>query len=176
MPRACGDVLEIGAGAGVNFRRYERGRVNRVYALEPNRGMLRRAERERQRAQVAIEFLDLPGERIPLAEASVDTVVSTLVFCTIPDVVEAIRGIRRVLRPGGRLIFLEHGLAPDADVERWQRRAEPLWGCVFGGCHLTREMPALLGEGGFRAGQMEPGYVAPFPKMASYCWWGEMVR
>src|SRR5579875_2339839 len=149
VPLASGDVLEIGAGTGVNFRLYEPSRVNRIYALEPNPGMLRRAAEERRRSQVPIEFIDLPGEQIPLAEASVDTVVSTLTFCTIPDVAEAIRGIRRVLRPGGRLIFLEHGLAPDAEVVRWQRRMEPLWGRAFDGCHLTRDLPALLGQGGF---------------------------
>ncbi|GGA77916.1 methyltransferase [Edaphobacter acidisoli] len=175
VPLATGDVLEIGAGSGVNFAHYDTSRVNKVYALEPNRGMLRRAEEQRRRVQVEIEFLDLPGERIPLADESVDTVVSTLTFCTIPGVVEAIRGIRRVLRPGGRLIFFEHGLSPDAEVERWQRRLDRVWGCAFGGCHLTRDMPLLIEQGGLRIEKMEQGYIAPFPKTPSYCWWGEAV-
>lgn len=170
VPLAFGDVLEVGSGAGVNFAYYDGSRVNKLYALEPNRGMRRRAEEQRRNAE--IEFLDLPGERIPLADASVDTVVSTLTFCTIPGVVEAIQGIRRVLRPGGKLIFLEHGLAPDVEVRRWQMRLNPLWGRAFGGCHLTRDMPALIESGGFRIEQMEQGYLAPFPKTPSYCWWG----
>ena len=176
VPLASGDVLEIGAGAGVNFGLYDRTRVSKVYALEPTRGLLRRAEEERCRAPVEIEFLDLPGERIPLADASVDTVVSTMTFCTIPGLVEALQGIRRVLRPGGRLIFLEHGLAPDADVVRWQRRLDTVWGYAFGGCHLTRDVPALIRGAGFTIGQMQQGYVAPFPKTPSYCWWGEAMR
>ena len=89
--------------------------------------MLRRTEEQRRRAQLDIEFIDLPGERIPLAEASVDTVLSTFTLCTIPGVVEAIQGVRRVLKPTGRLIFFEHGLSPDLSVRRWQRRSEPLF-------------------------------------------------
>jgi ubiquinone/menaquinone biosynthesis C-methylase UbiE len=97
-------------------------RVSKVFALEPNPGMLRLAERERHRTQLDITFLELPGERIPLADASVDTVVSTFTLCTIPGVVEALRGVRRVLKPSGKLIFFEHGRAPDPRIRRWQQR------------------------------------------------------
>jgi len=90
----------------VNFPHYDAARVQRVYALEPNKGMLRRAEKERSKARLQIEFLDLPGERIPLSDASVDTVVSTFTLCTIPGVVEALQGLRRVLKPGGKFISL----------------------------------------------------------------------
>lgn len=175
VPQAFGDVLEVGSGAGVNFAYYDHSRVNKLFALEPNRGMRRRAEEQRRIAQIEIEFLDLPGERIPLADASVDTVVSTLTLCTIPGVVEALQGIRRVLRPDGKLIFLEHGLAPDAEVVRWQRRLDSLWGRAFGGCHLTRNVPSLIEDGCFRIERMEQGYIAPFPRTPSYCWWGEAV-
>jgi ubiquinone/menaquinone biosynthesis C-methylase UbiE len=118
IPLAQGKVLEIGVGPGVNFTHYDPARVNKVYALEPNPGMLRRAEEQRRRTQVDIEFVDLPGEHIPLADASVDTVVSTFTLCTIPGVVDAIQGVRRVLKPGGKLIFFEHGLSPDPPVQR----------------------------------------------------------
>ena len=120
VPLAQGTVLEIGVGPGVNFAHYDPGRVSKLYALEPNPGMIRLAVRERRRTELDVEFLDLPGERIPLDDGSVDTVVSTFTLCTIPGVVEAIRGIARVLRPGGRLIFLEHGRSPDLRVRRWQ--------------------------------------------------------
>src|SRR6266702_1568484 len=126
VPLARGKVLEIGVGPGVNFSHYDPGRVSKIYALEPNPGMIRLAVRERRRTELDVEFLDLPGERIPLDDGSVDTVVSTFTLCTIPGVVEAIRGIGRVLKPGGRFIFFEHGLSRDPQVQRWQARWEPM--------------------------------------------------
>jgi SAM-dependent methyltransferase len=175
VPLAHGDVLEIGVGPGTNFVHYDCARVSRVYALEPNPGMLRRAEEERRRTQLNVEFLDLPGERIPLADASVDTVVSTFTLCTIPGVVEAIQGIGRVLKPGGKFIFFEHGRSPDPRVQRWQERSEPLFRWAFEGCHVTRDIPSLIGKGGFNIEQMDAGYLASFPKSGSYCWWGVAV-
>ena len=172
VSQADGNVLEIGAGAGVNFAHYDRKKVERVYALEPNPGMLRRARCEPSRTKLEVEFLDLPGEQIPLPDQSVDTVLSTFTLCTIPGILEAMRGIARVLKPGGKLIFFEHGLSPDDDVQRWQRRNEPFFQWVFDGCHLTRNIPSLLNSGGFRMQQMNAGYLAPFPKFPSYCWWG----
>jgi SAM-dependent methyltransferase len=172
VPLAQGSVLEIGVGPGVNFTHYDPARVTNVYALEPNPGMLRRAEEQQRQTEVKIEFLDLPGERIPLADASVDTVVSTFTLCTIPGVVEAIQGVRRVLKPGGKLIFFEHGLSPDPAIRRWQKRSEPLFRWAFEGCHVTRDIPALIGKGGFDIEQIDAGYLSPFPKSGSYCWWG----
>src|SRR5262245_3626724 len=112
LPAARGTVLEIGVGPGVNFAHYDPDKVSKLYALEPNPGMVRLAEQQRRRTKLDVEFLGLPGERIPLADATVDTVVSTFTFCTIPGVVAAIQGIARVLRPGGRLIFLSTGCRP----------------------------------------------------------------
>ena len=175
VPLAQGIVLEIGVGPGVNFVHYDPAKVNKVYALEPNPGMLRRAEEQRRRAQLDIEFLDLPGERIPLADASVDTVVSTFTLCTIPGVAEAIEGLRRVLKPGGKLIFFEHGLSPDPPVRRWQKRSEPLFRWAFEGCHVTRDIPSLIGKGYFNIEQVDAGYLSPFPKSGSYYWWGVAV-
>ena len=164
VPLAQGSVLEIGVGPGVNFTHYDPARVTNVYALEPNPGMLRRAEEQQRQTEVKIEFLDLPGERIPLADASVDTVVSTFTLCTIPGVVEAIQGVRRVLKPGGKLIFFEHGLSPDPAIQRWQKRSEPLFRWAFEGCHVTRDIPALIGKGGFDIDQIDARYISPFPK------------
>lgn len=175
VPLAQGSVLEIGVGPGVNFTHYDPARVSKVYALEPNPGMLRRAEEQRRRTQVEIEFLELPVERIPLGDASVDTVVSTFTLCTIPGVVEAIRSVRRVLKPGGTLFFFEHGLSPDPPVRRWQKRLEPLFRWAFEGCHVTRDIPSLIGKVGFNIEQMDAGYLSPFPKSGSYCWWGTAV-
>jgi len=175
LPLAEGCVLEIGVGPGVNFVHYDPEKVNKVYALEPNSGMLRRAEGQRRKTKLDVEFLDLPGESIPLADASVDTAVSTFSLCTIPGVVEAIAGISRILKPGGKFIFFEHGLSPEASVQKWQKRTEPLFRWAFEGCHVTRDIPDLVRRGGFVIDRMEEGYVSPFPKSGSYCWWGVAV-
>jgi ubiquinone/menaquinone biosynthesis C-methylase UbiE len=164
LPLAEGDVLEIGVGPGMNFTLYDPARVNKVYALEPNPGMLRRAQEKRRYSKLDIGFVDLPGERIPLRGASVDTVVSTFTLCTIPGVVEAIQGINRVLKRGGKFIFFEHGRSPDPQVQRWQRRSEPLFRWAFEGCHVTRDIPSLIRKGGFQIREIEEGYLAPFPK------------
>ena len=164
IPLAKGVVLEIGVGPGVNFVHYDPVRVSRVYALEPNPGMIRLAEKQRRQTDLKIEFLDLPGERIPLEDRSVDTAVSTFTLCTIPGVVDAIRGIGRVLRPGGKFIFFEHGLSPDPRVQRWQKRSEPIPHWLFEGCHVTRDIPSLIANGGFQIDQIEMAYLAPFPK------------
>src|SRR5438477_1387465 len=171
IPIAQGDVLEIGVGPGVNFPLYDSAKVKKVYALEPNPGMFRRADEQRRKTSLSVDFIELPGERIPLPDASVDTVVSTFTLCTIPGVLDAIQGVGRVLRPDGKFIFFEHGLSPDAAVRRWQERTEPFFQWLFEGCHVTRDIPALIQEGGFKIGQMDTGYLAPFAKCGSYGMW-----
>ena len=173
--RAEGNVLEIGVGPGVNFVHYDPERVSKIYALEPNRRMVELAQRQRRRTQLDVEFLGLPGEAIPLADNTVDTVVSTFTLCTIPGVLEALRGVERVLKPGGKLIFFEHGLSPEPRVRRWQERSEPLTRWLFEGCHVTRDIPSLLEQSGFRTERMETAYLAKFPKAWTYCWWGTAV-
>lgn len=175
IPLAQGQVLEIGAGSGVNFIYYDPARVSNVYALEPNPGMIRLAERQRRRTDLDVEFLDLPGERIPLEDGTVDTVVSTFTLCTIPGVVEAIRGIRRVLRPGGKLIFFELGLSPDPQVRRWQEWWEPIHHRLFEGLYLTRDIPSLITQGGFQKEQLDTAHLARFPKSWAYCCWGTAI-
>jgi len=175
IPQAQGIVLEIGAGSGANFTHYDSAKVTKLYALEPNPGMIQFAERKRHGTGLDIEYLDLPGERIPLEDGTMDTVVSTFTLCTIAGIEEAIRGIGRVLKPNGKLIFFELGLSPDPAVERWQRRLEPIHHRLFQGLYLTRDIPALLKEGGFQIEQNRAGYLTPFPKSSSYCWWGTAV-
>jgi ubiquinone/menaquinone biosynthesis C-methylase UbiE len=172
IPLAEGNVLEIGVGAGANFVHYDPTKVIKLYALEPNLGMIRLAERQQRRTKLNIEYLDLPGERIPLEDKTVDTVVSTFTLCTIPDIATAIRGIARVLRRDGRLIFFELGRSADLKVQQRQRQLEPICHWLFQGLYLTRDIPSLLMDGGFQIKQMEKGYVAQFPKSLSYCWWG----
>ena len=172
IPLAEGNILEIGVGSGANFIHYDPTKVSKLYALEPNLGMIRLAEKQQRRTKLNIEYLDLPGERIPLEDKTVDAVVSTFTLCTIPDIATAIRGIARVLRPEGQLIFFELGLSPDPKVQHRQRQLEPICHWLFQGLYLTRDVPSLLMQGGFQIKKMEKGYVAQFPKSLSYCWWG----
>jgi ubiquinone/menaquinone biosynthesis C-methylase UbiE len=176
IPLANGNVLEIGAGSGANFPHYDPTRIGLLYALEPNLGMIRRAQKKQRQTRLNIQYLDLPGERIPLEEETVDTIVSTFTLCTIPDVATAIRGLARVLKPEGRLIFFELGRSPDPAVGSWQKRLEPLCHWLFQGLYLRRDIPSLLEESGFEIEQKSQGYIAQFPKSLSYCWWGSAVR
>ncbi len=172
IPLAEGNVLEIGAGSGANFIHYDSARVTKLYALEPNPGMIRLAEPQKHRTKLKIEFLGLPGERIPLEAGSIDTVVSTFTLCTIANIMDALREVARVLKPDGRVLFFELGLSPDHRVQRWQRILEPIHHWLFQGLYLTRDIPALIREAGFQIEQMEKGYLASFPKSSSYAWWG----
>ena len=176
VPLAQGTVLEIGVGSGANFAYYDREKVTMLYALEPNPGMLHLAEVERRRTKLNVQFLDLPGERIPLHDGTVDTVVSTFTLCTIPAVAEAIRGIARVLKPRGRLIFLENSVAADPRVRRWQKRWEPIHRWVFEGLYLTRDIPSLIAAGGFQIDEMRSLYLTRFPKSWTSCCCGTALR
>jgi ubiquinone/menaquinone biosynthesis C-methylase UbiE len=176
IPFAQGKVLEIGAGSGANFPEYDSRRVSKLYALEPNPGMIRLAKRRKSRTKLNIEFLDLPGEQIPLEDETIDTVVSTFTLCTIANLVEAMKGVARVLRPDGQLIFFELGLAPEAGVRRWQERLEPICRWLFQGLYLTRDIPSIIRRARFQINKMESGYIAQFPKSLSYCWWGAATK
>ena len=174
VPRAEGEVLEVGMGSGLNLPFYDRAKVRKVWGLEPSAGMRKLARRNRGGADLALEMIDLPGEEIPLGTDSIDTVLLTYTLCTIPDALLALRGMRRVLRPGGRLLFCEHGLAPDPDVASWQNRINPAWRVVAGGCNLNRDIPALLGSAGFRILDEERMYV-PGVRALNYNYWGSAV-
>jgi ubiquinone/menaquinone biosynthesis C-methylase UbiE len=175
IPLARGTVLDIGIGSGANFPHYDPARVSKLYAPEPNSAMIRLAERRLQQTKLNVEFIDLPGERLPLEDRAVDMVVSTFTLCRIPGIAEAIRGLGRVLRPGGKLIFFELGLSPDEAVTQWQRRLESLHHWLFQGLYLTRDIPSLIRDSGFQIEEMETGYLASFPKSSSYCWWGTAI-
>jgi ubiquinone/menaquinone biosynthesis C-methylase UbiE len=174
VPAASGRVLEIGFGSGLNLPFYDRAQVQRLWALEPTEEMWSLAREAATRAPYPVEFLRAPAEEIPLATATVDTVVITYTLCTIPDAAKALAQVVRVLRPDGCLLFCEHGLAPDEGIRKWQRRMNPLWKRVSGGCHLDRDVPALLRDGGFRLVESETMYI-PGWKPASFNYWGRAV-
>jgi ubiquinone/menaquinone biosynthesis C-methylase UbiE len=172
IPLASGRVLEVGMGTGHNLRWYDPERIDRVIGLDPAEEMLDRARRRSEAAPFPVEHLALEGERIPLDAASVDTVVVTFTLCSIPDVETALAGMRRVLKPEGRLLFCEHGRAPQASTAYWQDRVTPAWRRVFGGCHLNRDIPALLDAGGFAVERLDTGWIAGSPAIAGFCYRG----
>lgn len=174
VPRARGRVLEVGIGTGLNMRFYDRSRVSAIVGLDPALRMHRLARRRIARSGLSVELLGLSAEAIPAPEASFDTVVLTYTLCSIPEPVRALAEMRRVLRPGGSLLFCEHGRAPEPGVRRWQERLQPWWGPIAGGCQLGRDIPALLAAAGFACPDLETGYV-PGPRFAAYNYWGRAV-
>ena len=174
VPLAEGDVLEIGIGSGLNLPYYDKRKVRKIFGLEPSEGMRKKARSVVADTRLDVEFIDLPGEQIPLADNSVDTVLITYSLCTIPDAVSALEGMRRVLKPGGRLIYCEHGTAPDESVRRWQDRIDPVWSRFAGGCHINRDIPAIVTAGGFDITDDERRYI-PGPRIVSYNYWGTAV-
>lgn len=171
VPSASGRVLEVGIGSGLNLPFYDPDRVERLIGLDPSKEMTRMATRAADGTPLHLELLSADGEEIPLEDGAVDTVVTTYTLCTIPEVVGALREMARVLRPGGQLLFCEHGIAPDPRPRRWQRRVAPLWRRLGGGCHLDRDMPALLREGGFKVTDLETMYL-PGWWLAAFNYWG----
>lgn len=171
VPLAGGEVLEIGVGSGLNLPFYDPTRVKKLWGLEPSAEMRRLAQRAVRSLSFEFEFIDLPGEEIPLDASSVDTVLVTYTLCTIPETETALRGMARVLRPGGRLIFCEHGAAPDAGVRRWQDRVNPVWRRLSGGCELNRVIPELIRSAGFEIEALETMYL-PGWRPATFNYWG----
>ena len=175
VPSASGRVLEIGCGLGTNFGLYDPEKVERLFALEPTEGMVTRAKktlRDIPTLQDRTEFMVTGAEAIPLEDNSVDTAIITFVLCTISDWQSALAEVRRVLVPGGKILFSEHGLAPDVGVAKWQRRIEPVWKRLAGGCHLTRDTGALLTSSGFALDKVETMYLPSTPKIAGFVSWG----
>jgi ubiquinone/menaquinone biosynthesis C-methylase UbiE len=159
IPRAHGDVLEIGIGSGLNLASYDPARVTRVTGIDPSRGLRARARPRVADAPVPVELADAAAEALPYADRSFDSVVLTYTLCSVDDPARALAEIRRVLRPGGELIFIEHGLAPDRRTEAWQHRLTPVWKRIGGNCHLDRDIARLVREAGFAFDELETSYV-----------------
>jgi ubiquinone/menaquinone biosynthesis C-methylase UbiE len=174
VPLAQGRVLEIGIGTGLNLEHYDKARIAKIVGLDPGLEMHPQARRRSRRAGLEVELVGLSAEKIPYDDRSFDTVLVTYALCTIADPGAALKEMRRVLKPGGRLIFCEHGLAPDAAVRRWQGRLTPLWAKVAGGCHLDRDIPRLLKDAGFQSADMQQMYL-PGPRPLTYNYWGTAV-
>ena len=170
-----GEVVEVGFGTGLNAPYYPAA-VTRVLAVEPSMLCMRLAEPRMARTSVPIELAGLTGERLDLPSEESDVVLSTWTLCTIPDIGAALAELRRVVKPGGELHFVEHGHAPDPNVARWQRRIEPVHKRVAGGCHLTRKIPELLEQAGFEIEELDSYYSEGEPKPFGYTFEGRAIK
>jgi ubiquinone/menaquinone biosynthesis C-methylase UbiE len=167
---ADGRVLEIGVGSGLNLPFY-RPSVAELVALEPAPRLVDMARGASRASTIPITFVEASAEAIPLDAQCVDTVVTTWTLCSIPQAATALAEMRRVLRPGGKLLFVEHGRSPDASVRRWQDRLTPIWRSCCGGCHLNRPIAAMIEQAGFHIDRIETGYI-PGPRPMTFMYEG----
>ena len=168
VPQASGVVLEIGIGPGLNLPLYDPDRVTRVIGVDPIAGFLKLGWERHRRSPVPLEIIQAPAENLPLEDASVDTAVITYTLCSVQDPAEALREVRRVLKPNGRVLFLEHGLSSDAGVATWQHRLNPIWRRLAVGCNLTRPVQKLLDEAGFTIRRIEHYYLDGAPRPVGF--------
>ena len=176
VPHAEGVVLEIGIGSGLNLPYYRGDKVTRIIGLDPSPELNAMAEKTAAELGLSVEFILASAESIDLPDDHVDTVLVTYTLCTIPDAVRAVKEMRRVLKPEGKILFCEHGLAPDETVAKWQDRIDPLWGRIAGGCHLNRDIPKLIRSAGLSIETMDEMYLPSTPKFAGYNYWGSCSK
>ena len=174
VPFAEGKVLEIGIGSGLNLPFYLPENVQHVWGLDPSPEMLELTRKNTGKLGFGLELIEAHAENIPLDDGTVDTALVTYTLCTVHEAIPALHEIKRVLKHEGRLIFCEHGRAPDESVRRWQERLNPAWKRFSGGCNLNRDIPSLISEAGFNIQNMETTYL-PAWKPASFNYWGTAV-
>jgi len=172
VPYAKGIVLDIGIGSGLNIPFYNKSNINHLYGLDPSPELLETAMKVAKTHELEIEFLECGAESIPLADNSIDTIVITYTMCTIPDISLSNAEMFRVLKPNGKLLFCEHGIAPDESVAKWQKIINPVWNKIAGGCNLNRDIPRLIKSSGLKISEIEEMYLPSTPKFAGYNYWG----
>ena len=171
LSEVAGTVLEVGIGSGLNLPHYTSA-VTRIVGVDPSGASARLARKRVAASPVPVEMVGLSAEKLPVADGSFDAVVSTFTMCTIPDVASALREMRRALRPGGRLHFVEHGLSDDPAVVRWQDRLNSFQQTVCGGCNLNRRISDLIAQAGFEIERLENGYLKGVPRFGGYFYRG----
>ncbi|MFM7404972.1 MAG: class I SAM-dependent methyltransferase [Erythrobacter sp.] len=172
VPRARGAVFELGCGGGINHAFYDPQAITSYAGIDPHPGLLEGALAAAQAKGWAADIRQGSGEAIPFDDASFDCVVCTFTLCSVEDPAQVMSELRRILRPGGEALFLEHGRAPDASVHRWQQRIEPVWKRLAGGCHLTRPISSALAGSGFAVESLGEGYTPQAPRFAGWMEWG----
>jgi ubiquinone/menaquinone biosynthesis C-methylase UbiE len=171
VPAASGRVLEVGIGSGLNLPFYGAS-VGEIVGIEPSPKLLKMTRRAAERTSTPLKLIEGTAETIPIDDKIIDTVVTTWTMCSISAIDRALQEMRRVLKPGGRLLFVEHGRAPQPGVRWWQDHLTPAWKRFSGGCHLNRPIPELIQDAGFRIEHLETGYMRPGPKPMTFMYEG----
>ena len=175
VPLAEGKVLEIGIGSGLNLPFYDKTKVDDIWGLDPSEELSEMARAVAIQEGMEVNFISSGAEEIPLPDDHFDSVLITYTMCTIPEVIRANTEIRRVLKNQGKMIFCEHGAAPDDNIRKWQKRINPFWGKIAGGCNIDRNIPSLIQDSGFDIIEIEEMYLPNTPKIAGYNFWGYAV-
>ena len=175
VPLAEGKVLEIGIGSGLNLPFYDKAKIVEIWGLDPSEELSEMAKQVADEESMEVKFISSGAEDIPLPDNYFDCVLVTYTMCTIPEVQRANQEIRRVLKEDGKMIFCEHGEAPDQNIRKWQNRINPFWGKLAGGCNINRKIPSLIQDSGFDIIEMEEMYLPNTPKIAGYNYWGYAV-
>lgn len=175
VPLAEGKVLEIGIGSGLNLPFYDKTKVDEIWGLDPSEELSEMARAVAIQEAMEVNFISSGAEEIPLPDDHFDSVLITYTMCTIPEVIRANTEIRRVLKNQGKMIFCEHGAAPDDNIRKWQKRINPFWGKIAGGCNIDRNIPSLIQDSGFDIIEIEEMYLPNTPKIAGYNFWGYAV-
>ena len=175
VPLAEGRVLEIGIGSGLNLPFYDKTKVDEIWGLDPSEELSEMARTVATQEGMKVNFISSGAEEIPLPDNHFDSVLITYTMCTIPEVIRANKEIRRVLKEQGKMIFCEHGVAPDDNIRKWQKRINPFWGKIAGGCNIDRNIPSLIQDSGFDIIEIEEMYLPNTPKIAGYNFWGYAV-
>ena len=173
IPQATGDVLELGCGGAANLQFYDWYKVRTLSGVDPSAELLERAQAELAEQGRSANFITGIAEALPFANDSFDTVVTTFTLCSVQDPQMALSEAKRVLKPGGKLLFAEHGLAPDSAPAKWQERVEPLWKHIAGGCHLTRPVTSAISAAGFVTDATQGQYMKRTPRWLGWVEWGE---
>jgi ubiquinone/menaquinone biosynthesis C-methylase UbiE len=173
VPRAAGKVLEIGVGGGLNLAFYDPRAVSELTGIDPSAELRQRASDAPRPEGLNVDIREGAAEALPFEDASFDCIVCTFTLCTVKTPAKALSEAKRVLKPGGRYLFCEHGLAPDAGVARWQRRVEPIWRPLGGGCHLTRPITSAIEAAGFAVAERQSMYLPSTPRIFGWNEWGE---
>jgi len=175
VPLAEGKVLEIGIGSGLNLPFYDKTKVDEIWGLDPSEELSEMARAVAIQEGMEVNFISSGAEEIPLPDDHFDSVLITYTMCTIPEVIRANTEIRRVLKNQGKMIFCEHGAAPDDNIRKWQKRINPFWRKIAGGCNIDRNIPSLIQDSGFDIIEIEEMYLPNTPKIAGYNFWGYAV-
>ena len=172
VPHVRGTVLEIGIGSGLNIPYYNKSNIHKVYGLDPSSELCEMAEKTACDHKIDINFLVDSAEEIKLVSNTIDTILVTYTLCSIPNLNEALNEIKRVMKPEAKILFCEHGIAPDLKVRKWQNRINPLWSKMFGDCNINRDIPLILLDSGFKINNLQQMYLPSTPKIVGYNYWG----